>query len=116
LSKLDKSKPVNVLFRRGELTRFALIRPISWSCTCQESLWNCRVCHLWKIFLCLYSLTFWRVDFRKWLKSFILNQYSWQKSRGGFTMWDLLHQSTGDPQNTHKLFILSDPCLWISCW
>jgi serine protease Do len=29
LSKLDKSKPVNVLFRRGELTRFALIRPIS---------------------------------------------------------------------------------------
>jgi hypothetical protein len=27
LSKLDKSKPVNVLFRRGELTRFALIRP-----------------------------------------------------------------------------------------
>jgi serine protease Do len=29
LSKLDKSKSVNVLFRRGELTRFALIRPIS---------------------------------------------------------------------------------------
>ena len=29
LSKLDKSKPVNVLFRRGELTRFALIRPNS---------------------------------------------------------------------------------------
>jgi serine protease Do len=29
LTKLDKSKPVNVLFRRGELTRFALIRPIS---------------------------------------------------------------------------------------
>jgi serine protease Do len=28
LSKLDKSKPVNVLFRRGELTRFALVRPI----------------------------------------------------------------------------------------
>jgi len=28
LSKLDKTKPVNVLFRRGELTRFALVRPI----------------------------------------------------------------------------------------
>ena len=28
LSKLDKSKPVNVLFRREELTRFALVRPI----------------------------------------------------------------------------------------
>ena len=27
LSKLDKSKPVHVLFRREELTRFALIRP-----------------------------------------------------------------------------------------
>jgi serine protease Do len=27
LSKLDKSKPVSVLFRRGELTRFTLIRP-----------------------------------------------------------------------------------------
>jgi serine protease Do len=28
LSKLDKTKPVNVLFRRGDLTRFALIRPM----------------------------------------------------------------------------------------
>ena len=28
LAKLDKSKAVNVLFRRGDLTRFALIRPV----------------------------------------------------------------------------------------
>ena len=27
VAKMDKSKPVSVLFRRGELTRFALIRP-----------------------------------------------------------------------------------------
>jgi serine protease Do len=27
VSKMDKSKPVSVLFRRGELTRFALIKP-----------------------------------------------------------------------------------------
>ena len=27
VAKMDKTKPVNVLFRRGELTRFALIRP-----------------------------------------------------------------------------------------
>lgn len=28
ITKIDKSNPVSVLFRRGELTRFALIRPI----------------------------------------------------------------------------------------
>jgi serine protease Do len=27
LSKLDKSKPVNVLFRRGEWAQYAVIRP-----------------------------------------------------------------------------------------
>ena len=29
VSKMDKSKPVSILFRRGELTRFALIKPSS---------------------------------------------------------------------------------------
>jgi len=29
VGKIDKSKPISVLFRRGELTRYALIRPIS---------------------------------------------------------------------------------------
>ena len=29
VGKLDKSKPISVLFRRGELTRYALIRPNS---------------------------------------------------------------------------------------
>ena len=29
VSKMDKTKPVSVLFRRGELTRFALIKPNS---------------------------------------------------------------------------------------
>ena len=28
MGKLDKSKPVSVLFRRGDITRYALIRPI----------------------------------------------------------------------------------------
>ena len=27
LSKIDKSKPVNVLFRRGEWAQYAVIRP-----------------------------------------------------------------------------------------
>ena len=27
LSKADKAKPINVLFRRGEMAQFALIRP-----------------------------------------------------------------------------------------
>jgi serine protease Do len=27
LNKADKNKPVNVLFRRGEMAQFALIRP-----------------------------------------------------------------------------------------
>jgi serine protease Do len=27
LNKADKSKPINVLFRRGEMAQFALIRP-----------------------------------------------------------------------------------------
>jgi serine protease Do len=29
VGKLDKSKPISVLFRRGELTRYTLIRPNS---------------------------------------------------------------------------------------
>jgi serine protease Do len=28
LSKADKSKPINVLFRRGEWAQYALIRPV----------------------------------------------------------------------------------------
>jgi serine protease Do len=28
LAKIDKTQPISVLFRRGELTRFALIRPV----------------------------------------------------------------------------------------
>jgi serine protease Do len=28
VAKIDKNNPVSVLFRRGELTRFALIRPL----------------------------------------------------------------------------------------
>ena len=28
LAKIDKAQPISVLFRRGELTRFALIRPV----------------------------------------------------------------------------------------
>jgi hypothetical protein len=58
VSKMDKSKPVSILFRRGELTRFALIKPSSWSADCQEPLcWN-RVFENLKIFFMYVNANF----------------------------------------------------------